>query len=182
MNTQADPKSFPEDSWECCIMHMVMEITSKLVFRARLFIIVIIYLCCCQDRAGGVLTTPASCVPNFTPRPGGIFCSQGLLNLEKYFPYSYPSPFYFPLNFIHILSQSALRRRPLPCMGHKGFIYLFICFPAHKNLQILVKLGKNCIVLYCIDGVVIAAQCTTTFYRSIVLPQIQVLLGREYAD
>ena len=29
-----------------------------------------------------------------------------------------------------------------------------------------------CIVLYCIDGVVIAAQCTATFQRSIVLPRI----------
>ena len=38
-------------------------------------------------------------------------------------------------------------------------------------------------ILYCIcfDGVVIAAQCTATFLRSIVLPRIWVL-GREYAD
>ena len=36
--------------------------------------------------------------------------------------------------------------------------------------------------LYFIEGVVIAAQCTATFSRSIVLPRIQVLLGREYAD
>ena len=33
-----------------------------------------------------------------------------------------------------------------------------------------------CTVLYCIDGVVIAAKCTATFSRYIVL------LGREYAD
>jgi hypothetical protein len=33
----------------------------------------------------------------------------------------------------------------------------------------------------CFDGVVIADQCTATFLRSIVLPQIWVL-GREYAD
>ena len=39
----------------------------------------------------------------------------------------------------------------------------------------------NGILLYCFDGVVIAAQCTATFLRSIVLPRIQVL-GREYAD
>ena len=32
--------------------------------------------------------------------------------------------------------------------------------------------------LYCIDGVVIAAQCTETFSKAIVLPQ----QGREYAD
>jgi hypothetical protein len=38
------------------------------------------------------------------------------------------------------------------------------------------------IVLYCIDGVVIVAQCSATFLRSIVLPRIWVLLGREYAD
>ena len=38
-----------------------------------------------------------------------------------------------------------------------------------------------CIVLYCIEGVVIAAQCTATFSRSIVLPQIEVL-EREKAD
>ena len=38
------------------------------------------------------------------------------------------------------------------------------------------------IVLYCIDGMVIAAQCTATFSRSIVIPRIYVLLGREYAD
>ena len=31
---------------------------------------------------------------------------------------------------------------------------------------------KYCIVLYYIDGVVIAAQCTATFSRSIVLPRI----------
>ena len=35
--------------------------------------------------------------------------------------------------------------------------------------------------LYCIEGVVIAAPCTATFSRSIVLPRIWVL-GREYAD
>ena len=34
-------------------------------------------------------------------------------------------------------------------------------------------------VLYCIDRVVIAAQCTATLLRSIVLPRIWVL-GREY--
>ena len=38
------------------------------------------------------------------------------------------------------------------------------------------------IVLYCTEGVVIAAQCTAAFLRSIVLSRIQVLLGREYAD
>ena len=37
-------------------------------------------------------------------------------------------------------------------------------------------------VLYCIDGVVIAAQCTAIFLRSIVAPRMEVLLGREYAD
>jgi hypothetical protein len=37
-------------------------------------------------------------------------------------------------------------------------------------------------VLYCIEGVVIAAQCTATFSRSIVLPRILVLLGHEYAN
>ena len=42
--------------------------------------------------------------------------------------------------------------------------------------------GLYCIVLYYIDGVVIAAQCTATFSKSIVLPQILILLGREYAD
>ena len=40
----------------------------------------------------------------------------------------------------------------------------------------------NKIVLYCIDGVVIAAQCTATFSISIVLPRILVLLGGEYDD
>ena len=34
----------------------------------------------------------------------------------------------------------------------------------------------------CFDGVVIAAQCTATLLRTIVLPRISVLLGREYAD
>ena len=37
------------------------------------------------------------------------------------------------------------------------------------------------VLLYYIDGVVIAAQCTATFSRSIVLPRIRVL-GSEYAD
>ena len=37
-------------------------------------------------------------------------------------------------------------------------------------------------VLYCFDRVVIAAQCTATFSRSIVLPRILLLLGREYAE
>ena len=31
----------------------------------------------------------------------------------------------------------------------------------------------NCIVLYCINGVVIAAQCTATFFRSIALPEFR---------
>ena len=34
-------------------------------------------------------------------------------------------------------------------------------------------------VLYCFDGLVIAAQCTATFLRSIVLPQIQILQGQR---
>ena len=38
------------------------------------------------------------------------------------------------------------------------------------------------IVLYCFDEEVIAAQCTATFLRSIVLPRIKVLLGHECAD
>ena len=38
------------------------------------------------------------------------------------------------------------------------------------------------IVLYCVDEVVIAAQCTATFLWSTVLPRIYILLGREYAD
>ena len=37
-------------------------------------------------------------------------------------------------------------------------------------LSILILLYY--IVLYCIEGVVIAAQCTATFSRSIVLPRI----------
>ena len=37
-------------------------------------------------------------------------------------------------------------------------------------------------ILYCIEGVVIAAQCSMTFSRSVVLPRIYVLLGREYTD
>ena len=39
-----------------------------------------------------------------------------------------------------------------------------------------------CKVLYCIEGVVISAQCTATFSRSILFPRIYVLLRREYAD
>ena len=38
------------------------------------------------------------------------------------------------------------------------------------------------IVLYCVDGVVIAAQCSANFLSSTVLPGIQILLGREYAN
>ena len=49
-------------------------------------------------------------------------------------------------------------------------LYIFL------NVAKLVH-GTN-LVLYCIDGVVIAAQWTATFLRSIVLPR----LGREYAD
>ena len=43
----------------------------------------------------------------------------------------------------------------------------------------------TCLCQYCncFDGVLIAAQCTAIFSRSIiVLPRIQVLLGREYTD
>ena len=43
-------------------------------------------------------------------------------------------------------------------------------------------MGEKSEVLYCIDGVVIAVHCTATLVRSIVLPRIQVLQGREYAD
>ena len=42
-------------------------------------------------------------------------------------------------------------------------INLIIKTPLESNLPIL---------LYCIDGVVIAAQCTATFSKSIVLPWI----------
>jgi hypothetical protein len=45
-----------------------------------------------------------------------------------------------------------------------------------------VSIMRNYIVLYCIEGVVFAAQCTATFSKSIALPRIWVLLGREYTD
>ena len=49
-----------------------------------------------------------------------------------------------------------------------------------ESLRFLVILED---VLYCNNGVVIAAQCTATFLRSIVLPEFRYsLLGREYAD
>ena len=48
--------------------------------------------------------------------------------------------------------------------------------------QIFSLFVLYCIALYCIEGVFIAAQCTATFSRSIVLPRIYVLLGCEYAD
>ena len=42
---------------------------------------------------------------------------------------------------------------------------------------------KNLYIVLCfIDGVTIAAQCIATFLRSVVLPRIYVLLGRENAD
>ena len=45
----------------------------------------------------------------------------------------------------------------------------------------IINLYIQYIVLYFINGVVIAAQCTATIFRSIVLPRIWVL-GREYVD
>ena len=57
--------------------------------------------------------------------------------------------------------------------------------------ELLSELLKNCYktkliiscicISICLDGVVIAAQCTATFLRSIVLPRIWVL-GRGYVD
>ena len=48
-------------------------------------------------------------------------------------------------------------------------------FYFHHNLDVLGTWNfvHYCIiVLYCFDGVIIAAQCTETFLRSIVLPRI----------
>ena len=42
--------------------------------------------------------------------------------------------------------------------------------------------NDSIVLMYCIEGVVIAVQCTATFSRFIVLLLIQVLLGREYGD
>ena len=42
---------------------------------------------------------------------------------------------------------------------------------ADKIKQIIKYIGGS--ILYCIDGVVIAAQCTATFLRSIVLPEFR---------
>ena len=61
----------------------------------------------------------------------------------------------------------------------------------YKSLQTFVALydklkWRQCHVLYfciciCFDGVIIAAQCTATFLRFIVLPR-NWALGREYAE
>ena len=45
----------------------------------------------------------------------------------------------------------------------------------------LVKYSKAYLYCICFDGVVIAAQYTEPFLRSIVVPRIWVL-GREYAN
>ena len=51
----------------------------------------------------------------------------------------------------------------------------------HLFFSIVTDMLKT-IVLYRIDGVPIAAQCAATFSRSIVLPRIYILLGREHVD
>ena len=45
----------------------------------------------------------------------------------------------------------------------------------------MISTLNDILLLHCIDGVVIAAQCTATILRCIVLPRIWVL-GREYYD
>ena len=61
------------------------------------------------------------------------------------------------------------------------FCYLYFPFPCgltkhttfmHTSSMWKSQLVLYCIVLYCFEGVVIAAQCTATFLRSIVLPRI----------
>ena len=47
-------------------------------------------------------------------------------------------------------------------------------------LFMLLEINKYCISIF-FNWVVIAAQCTATFLRSIVFPRIYIL-GREYAD
>ena len=37
-------------------------------------------------------------------------------------------------------------------------------------------------VLYSIEGLIISSEYTATFSRSIMLPRMYVLLGREYVD
>jgi hypothetical protein len=67
-------------------------------------------------------------------------------------------------------------------------LQLYIYQPVNcRNLMYLYCIALYCIALYCIvlhciEGVVIAAQIHCDLFRSIVLPRIQVLLGREYAD
>ena len=68
-----------------------------------------------------------------------------------------------PTLAIYKLAQSL----PLGCVDRH--------FPFTKD-----EVRRHCICI-CFDGVVIAAQSTATFLRSIVLPRIWVL-GREYAD
>ena len=53
-----------------------------------------------------------------------------------------------------------------------------ICQPVVSQSSWPVRLPQE---LYCIEGVVTAAQCTATVSKSIVLPRIWAL-GREYAD
>ena len=57
-------------------------------------------------------------------------------------------------------------------MSKNSIIHSFIhsfCYALHQRI---VYITLYCTVLYCIEGVVIAAQCTATFSRSIVLPRI----------
>ena len=61
-----------------------------------------------------------------------------------------------------------------------GNIYVFL-HTRKLNTYNIIKTKIDC-GLYCIDAVVIAAQGIANFLRSIVLPRMQVLLGREYAD
>ena len=43
----------------------------------------------------------------------------------------------------------------------------------HFIYELLENKIINCIVLYCINGLVIVSQCTATFLRSIVLPEFR---------
>ena len=56
----------------------------------------------------------------------------------------------------------------LSCDSHEHGCHLYY-YLGYVSLPYLT----SSVVLYCIEGVVIAAQCTATFLRSIVLPELR---------
>ena len=84
--------------------------------------------------------------------------------------------------------DKVFRQNEISRLSCAVILNMSVTFQRHLNLLqvrvitfVLLFLLYPCIVFYCINGVVTAVLMHCGIFRSIVLPRIQVLLGREFA-